>query len=107
MALITAQQVKLTGMTPSFGAAAAGDKVVADGRTALWVHNGSGGSITVTVTATKVVSGLSLSNLTVTVGAGTDMLIGPFPVDVFGDVNGQAAVGWSATASITRTAVII
>lgn len=51
MATRTAQAVTVGGVTPTYYAATAttGDKVLADSRTWIHVKNGSGGSITVTV----------------------------------------------------------
>lgn len=105
MALIAAQQVVLTGLTPVFAAANNADTVTADGRTVLWVVNGSGAPITVTVVTPKTVSGLAVADQAVVIAAGAQALIGPFSRDAFGDANGQAGIDYSATATVTRTAI--
>ena len=105
MALITAQTPTLTGLNPTFAAAANTDTIAADGRTVLWVKNGSGSSINVTVVSTKSVNGLAVADLVVAVPAGQDRLIGPFPRNTFADANGQADIDYSSVTTITRAAL--
>lgn len=107
MALIAAQQVVLTGLTPTFAAAANTDTVEANGRVALWVKNGSGASINVTVTTTQVVNGLAVEDLVVAVPAGGERIIGPFARSIFANAQGQADIEYSAVTSITRAALVI
>lgn len=107
MALIATQSVVLTGLLPTFAAAANTDTIPADGRTVLWVVNGSVGSINVTIVSPQTVSGLAVDDVVVAVGAGAQKLIGPFPRATFGDVNGEAGIDYSATATITRAALQI
>lgn len=105
MSLIASQPVNLAGLTPTFAAANNADTVKADGRTLLWVVNGSGSPITVTAVTTQQVAGFDLNDLTVTVGAGAQKLIGPFPKSVFGDANGEVGIDYSSTTTITRAAI--
>lgn len=107
MALIAAQAVSLAGLTPSFAAAANTDTVAADGRTALWVKNGSGGSINVTVITTATVGGLAVADLVVAVSAGAEKIIGPFPRSLFGNAQNQADIDYSSITTVTRAAVTI
>jgi hypothetical protein len=105
----TTQPIVQTGTTATLTAPAVspnGD-IIDTGRTILMVDNAGGSSITVTITPTKTIAGLSLTPLVVTVAAGAIKLIGPFPPAVFGQLNGsadfsRAYVDYSAVASVTR-----
>lgn len=76
----------------------------------VWVHNGAGAPINVTVQTTTAVSGLDVADLVVPVPAGTDALIGPFS-NLFKQAAdaavgaGKVLVDYSAIASVTRGAV--
>lgn len=95
------------GVALSFGAAAANDTFKNDGRTLLIVKNGSGSTVTVTVTAQKTsanVSGLGAvtkSDASGTVADGAEKAFGPFPTRAYNDADGQAHIGYSATTSVT------
>jgi hypothetical protein len=107
---LTTQQISRTGLNPALAGPPNVDGDVMDaGATFLQVHNGSGGSINVTIAATVVVDGLALANLVVAVPAGQDRLIGPFPVRTFAQEDespdaGRVYVNYSAQASVTRGA---
>lgn len=109
MATLSTQVVSLTGLAPTYGAASAGgDKVIPDDRTFLHVKNGSASSVTVTVTATSADHGLATSNLTVSVPASGERMIGPLYASTFaGASDGLVAVGYSATATVTVAALRI
>jgi hypothetical protein len=83
--------------------------IVDTGQVRLWVTNGSGGSINVTVTSTATVEGLAVGNLVVAVAAGVTALIGPLPKTVFGQASGadkgRAYVNYSAQTDVTRAVV--
>lgn len=82
-----------------------GDTFPNNGRTFLYVENGSVGDITVTVDCPHVVDGLGLSDLVVAVKAADDedgldkKLIGPFTA-IFNQPNGEVLVKCSAVADI-------
>ena len=109
---VTTQQVTRAGLNPSLPAPTASGDVVDCGQLALWVINGSGASITVTVQATAQVDGLDVADLVVPVLAAGQRLIGPFPARTFGQPSGSADAGrayvdYSAVASITRGVISI
>lgn len=107
MALLAAQAVTLTGLNPSFAAAANTDTIKADGRTTLWVKNGAGAPINVTVVTPKTDNGLAVADLVVAVPAGEQRLIGPFGRDLFADPNGQAGIDYSSVTTITVAALVL
>jgi hypothetical protein len=107
MALLATQKAGPTGLVPNFVAAAGGgDTFVADGRTALIVKNGSGGSINVTITSKKRSSpGLAPADVVVAVAAAAEkhILVGQ---SGFADpVSGAASVAYSSAVTVTVAAV--
>lgn len=105
MATLATQVVKRAGVIPSYSACAGGgDRFTPDGSTFLHVKNASGGSLNVTVAATKVpADSLAVGNLVVAVGAGAEKMIGPFPPDIFfaTDGSGLADITYSGVTSLT------
>ncbi len=68
----------------------------------LYVNNGSGGSITVTVATPGTVSGLAIADTAVAVAAGD---IGLIPLaNVHRGANGRAAITYSDVTSLTVAA---
>lgn len=113
MSQITPSRAAITGTTMTANNASAGGDSVANQRlnTTLWVINGSGGSINVTVAAQVTTRGgdatypaQTVSNVVVAVGAGAQKLIGPFPA-AYNDGNGNLQVTWSATSSVSFHAI--
>lgn len=110
MAVLTVQQVALTGLTPAYAAATAGgDSFSNDGEVMLHVKNTNGAARTVTVTSQKPATpGLAPSNNVVvvplTVG---DKMIGPFDPTVWNDTNGLVQVTYSAETGVTVAAIRI
>ena len=113
MATLTVQSISEAGAALTYTAAASGGDVFpnADDRTFLHVKNGDAASKTVTITAqttSATVAGFGVvtkANRTVTVPAGEDRLIGPFPTKAFNNSSSQVEVGYSATTSVTVAAV--
>ncbi|MET8765862.1 hypothetical protein [Streptomyces sp. NPDC004658] len=109
MATLNTQVIALTGLNPTYTAASAGgDKVAVGDRNFLHVKNGSASSVTVTLTATASVRGQAVSNLTVSVPASGERMIGPLPADLLqNQTDGLCAIGYSASASVTVAALRI
>jgi hypothetical protein len=106
MAVLSVQVPTTAG--PTFTAAAAavgGDSFVNTGVEFFYVKNGSGGALTVTFDSPGTCSfGLAASashDLAVSVGAGVEKIIGPFPRDRFSDANGSVQVTYSGVTSLT------
>ena len=81
-------------MADDVAAAGGGDEFVNDGRTVFWAKNASGGSITIIFATPNTISSaaLAVSNLDITVAAGEERVIGPFPVRHFNDSNSKVQV---------------
>lgn len=109
MALLTPQVVSLSGLTPTYGAAAASTTVPCGERNWLHVKNTNGSSMTVTLSATGKIRGQQAADLVVTVPATTgDKMIGPIPSELFASaVDGTCSVTYSATTGVTVAALTI
>jgi hypothetical protein len=87
MAVLTVQQVSLTGADiTSAAAAAGGDTVPNDGLTALRVNNAHSGAWIVTIARSIACNQGFTHSVAVTVSAGTTKFIGPFPRDEFAHI---------------------
>ncbi|NUS17090.1 MAG: hypothetical protein HOY69_37805 [Streptomyces sp.] len=107
MALLPIQTVKASGISPTFGAAAAGGDKVPLNAPNTWLHVKNGGGSTVTVTITtqnSAYKGLTIPDRTVTVAASGEQLIGPLDPTLHADINTQASIGYSAVTSVTVAA---
>lgn len=99
----TVLQIARTGLTAAYTAADGSNQnaFVNDGRTYLHVKNGGGGAITVTIDTPGVVDGLAVGNLAVSVGAGVEKVLGPFPTNIYNQSDGKVYVDWSGVTSVT------
>jgi len=99
MATLTVQRPGLAGAAVTLAAAdAADDSFANDGKTLVKVANGGGAPITVTIPrAANCNQGFSHSQQ-VTVAAGADKVIGPFPRKEF---SSPVTVQYSAVTSVT------
>lgn len=110
MALLATQQIKITGLNPSFAAAASSDTVTPDDRTFVIYLNTDAATRTLTlVTPTKLDQfGQALPDVTVTIAATTGReVIGPITQDFADPTTGLATITTSATANVTVAAVRI
>ena len=111
MALLAQQVVALTGLTPTYSAAAASTTVTCGERSFLHVKNTNGSSMTVTITCTaKVKGGLPGTDLVVTVPATTgDKMIGPITADPFASAADavSASITYSSTTGVTVANLVI
>lgn len=114
MATLTVQNIVESGLEATFVAAAAGGDVVPNDssqRTFVWVKNGGGSDITVTVTSQQTTTRapgfgqVSKASQVVTVTAGEDRLIGPFPDAAYNNSSGNVALTYSAVTSVTIAAL--
>jgi len=103
MALLTQQLIDPAGTTVTFAAATSGGdtfKPVSD-RAKLLVKNDSGGSINVTLTTFKTVTGLTVPNRVVAVAAGVIKAI-PLLKELYADpADGLIDIAYSAVTSVT------
>ena len=106
MALLTVQIATQLGVIPSFVAAGAGGDTFANSaRESLWVKNGSGVSINVTINSVLACDQGFDHDLVIAIAAGAEKIIGPFSTVRFNDVSGILGVTYSAVTTITVAAV--
>ena len=109
MATLAVQQIVDSGLEPSYSAAeAGGDDFVNDGSERQFIHvkdAGDGCVVTVTpstASTTKPGFGtVTRANIAVTIGAGEDRMIGPFPLTAFGD----PAITYDSETSVSLAVV--
>lgn len=105
MAALTAQQITVTGITPTWAAAASGgDTFENNGVEWLEVWNDhASASRTVTITTTKTVEGLAVADRTVVITAANDCAkVGPFAKDVY---SGTVNIAYSDSAADCRVGI--
>lgn len=108
MATLATQNVTRAGVQPTYGAVSAADRFTPGNGTFLHVKNAGGSPDTVTVAATKVpLANMTTGNVAVSVPAGSERMIGPFPPEFFTatDGSGLADVTHSFTTSVTVAVV--
>ncbi len=92
MAVLTPQTIVRTGLLPSLASAgASGDKFAnTRGRTFLYVINGQGDAMVLTLDITSTVDGAAVVDPTISLAAGEARFVGPFDQryeDSAGDIN--------------------
>lgn len=70
----------------------------------LYVNNGGGSSINVTIQTPGTVRGLAIADQVVAVGAGAIKLIGPFDPSFYNQAAGTVYVDFSSVTSVTVAA---
>lgn len=106
MAVLTVQDVTVSGLTPAYAAASAGgDTFVNNGRIMLHIKNGGASPITVTIVSAKTCNFGFQHDITVTINASSEKMIGPFPPERFNNDSGMVQVNYSAVTSVTVAAL--
>ena len=106
MALISSQQITEAGKTPTLSTPAASDTFTNSGKEFIFVKNGSGGSINITVTAqisSVDLSGygtLTKSNTVFAVASGASSFVGPFAPEAYSASDGTVTFACSSAESI-------
>lgn len=106
MAALSTQEVVAAGTTLSFAACAGGgDTFINDGNTFLYVKNGSGGALTVTIAAPATPHGMTITAQAVSVGAGSEKCIKPYPQQFTQPAAATTNITYSGVTSLTIAAV--
>lgn len=105
MALIPTHSVTIAGTEPTFNSAASGDTARVGDGLVLIVDNGSGASITVTITvAGNLPTGDAYPDREYTVAAGEQAWI-PLLEQYADPTSGEAQIAYSSTTTVTRAVV--
>lgn len=107
MATYTVQAADRAGVVPTQNAVAASDQFPNDGHTMLWIENGSGSPLTVTIVTPGTIDGQAVSDRDVTIADGAIKVIGPFPRNVYNDSDGLVTVEFDETTSVTAAAISV
>jgi hypothetical protein len=92
----------MAGVVPTAVAAASQNEVpCAGGRTFMLVRNAAGIATIVTILGQSTIGDVNLPDRSLTIGAGTERLIGPIDPGRYAMANGNAQVNFSATTSVT------
>lgn len=99
--LLSPQQLALTGVKPTYGAAdvANGSYFANQGNVFLHVKGG-GAPSTVTLAVPQKANGVTIDNHAVTVPAGEERMIGFFPGFPFNQSDGSVYVDYSAACTV-------
>lgn len=102
MADLTVQIVSLPGLTPTYGAAAAGgDAFVNSGKDFIHIKNGHTSPQTVTINSQAVCNqGFDHDDAVVVTNA-QERMIGPFPKDRFNDSADKVQITYSGVVALT------
>jgi len=107
MAILTVQKVTLAGLEPTFAAATeTGDLFPNSGREFIYVKNSSAGALTVTVNSQTACNQGYDHDETVSVPAGKERMIGPFPKSRFDNADGRVQLTYSAGVTSLTIAVV-
>ena len=110
---VTTQQITRSGAATTYAAPNTDGDIIDTGQVALHVKNGGSAAITVTAVTPVTVDGLGVDDLVVSVPAGGERFIGPFPRGTFGQAPdatvgaGRVLVGYSAITSVTRAVLAL
>ncbi len=72
-----------------------------NGNTWLYVLNGSGGNVVVTIKTPLTVEGIAVAEITKTLAAGEDWIFGTFSTRIFNQTNGEVHVDYDSITSVT------
>ncbi len=105
---LTVQKILPTGIVVThLGSLSISNNYLArnDGRMFLRVVNGSGGPVVCTIVSRNQVGGLAIADQAVTVAAGTEQNIGPFPPSIYNNTDGDIDASFDDITSTTIAAL--
>lgn len=102
MATLTVQALSPSGTAPSslVAVGGSGDLLPNNGKAMVDIHNGSGGSLTVTIAAQIACDMGTLHDITNTIADGATETMGPFSARYI-DSSGFTHISYSATSTVT------
>ena len=112
MGAIAIQTISESGIVATYGVTAGGGHTVENnGKVFLHYKNGSGGEITVTITAqttsvdSSVYGDLTKANATQLIAASGECFIGPFSPPAYNNSSSQIVITYSGVTSLTVAAL--
>jgi hypothetical protein len=105
---ITVQAAALAGLNPTYGAANVdGNYFLNSGKEYLHVKNGGASPITATINSQVNCNQGFDHDVAVSVPAGGERIIGPFPKDRFNDSSGYVQIAYSGVSSVTVATITV
>jgi hypothetical protein len=102
MATLTKQEVTRGGLEVTYGAAASGgDEFVNTGSEHIRIKNDDSSTHTVTIITTATVDGLAVDDRQVSIPAGEERAIGPFPPKVYNNSSSMVQLTYDDVTSVT------
>src|ERR1017187_2546404 len=102
MAALTAQTIARAGVVPTYNAAGAGGDTFANtGNEFVLIKNGDSGTHVVTIAIPALVDGFAVTSRTVSIVAGAQKAIGPFPKGTYNDSGGLVHLTYDGVTSVT------
>lgn len=102
MATLTVQDIDRDGVAiTAVAAAVGGDQFINNGKTYIYIDNGSGAPITATLATAGTTQGLAIADQTVVVAAGEVVIAGVYSTSLFNDANRMIQVTYTAVTSVT------
>jgi hypothetical protein len=106
MADLNIQKTTLIGLNVTYSAAdVAGDRMINDGNTVFKIKNADAAAKTVTINSAATCNYGFDHDLVISVPAGEEREIGPFPRNRFNDDTGKVNVTYDGVTSVTVAAV--
>jgi hypothetical protein len=106
MAQLTVKSATIAGVASTYVAASAGgDSFANNGHTVFHVKNGGASAITVTVNSQTACNHGFDHDITVSVAAGEERIIGTFDRSRFNDATGNVLITYSAVTTVTVCAI--
>ena len=105
MALFSTQNLTMNGVEATYSATAASDTFTNTGEEVVHIKNGNAGSVTVTITSAQQCNQGFTHNVEVTIDAGDEKFVGPFPTNRFNNSSGLCTFACSPFSSVTAAVV--
>ena len=103
MALLAVNSILYTGVAATYAAVGVSDTFANTGEEVIHIKNGGSGATTVTVTSAQQCNQGFSHDIEVTVNAGAEKFIGPFPTNRFNNSSGLTTFACSTTTDVTAS----
>lgn len=101
MALMTAQVMSVTGLTPAYATPTVSDTITPDSNLYLHVKTTSNADTVTLVDASRTPAGAASANLAIVIGTTSERFIGPLDADLASTSTGLITVTHSSITGVT------
>lgn len=104
---ITVESVSRSGLAPTNTTVITdGHKFLNDGQLTVLRIKTAGTGLTLTVQIAKTVDGKTVTNPTYVIGTNAELVIGPFPAEIYNQADGMVYIDYSATPAGASVSVM-